>query len=344
MGNATILATGGAGFIGSNFIRHALAGHPKIKIVCVDALTYAGSRENLKGLDADRFVFVKGDITDSAHMARVFRKHEPQYIINFAAESHVDRSIHLGAHTFMHTNVLGTTILLDTVRKAGYPIKKFLQVSTDEVYGSLDLKSKKKFTETSPLAPNSPYAASKAAADLAVRSFYVTHRLPLVITRCSNNYGPYQYPEKLIPYSTMLLSEGKPMKIYGDGLYVRDWIHVEDHCRGLVAALESGRSGQVYNFGAASERCNIDIVKSVLKLLGKSESLIQYVRDRPGHDRRYAIDAMKARRELGWEPRHRFDEALGVTVQWYREHRGWWERIRTGEYLHYYEKQYGGRT
>jgi len=324
MGNETILVTGGAGFIGSNFIRYVLARHPKVKIVCVDVLTYAGSRDNLKGLDANRLTFVKGDITDVAHMARVFKKHAPQYVINFAAESHVDRSIYLGAYAFMHTNVLGTTVLLDTARKAGYPIKKFLQVSTDEVYGSLELKSKKKFTENSPLEPNSPYAASKAAADLVARSFYITHGLPLVITRCSNNYGPYQYPEKLIPYSTMLLIEGKPMKIYGDGLYVRDWIHVEDHCSALLLVLVAGAPGEIYNVGADDEVNNLALAKTLIKYLGKDEKTsIEFVKDRLGHDRRYAIDSSKIQRELGWKPSHKFSNSFEPTIAWYVENVRW---------------------
>ncbi|HTP24259.1 MAG TPA: dTDP-glucose 4,6-dehydratase, partial [Anaeromyxobacteraceae bacterium] len=316
------------------------AERPDWRVVNLDKLTYAGNAENLADLAGNqRYRFVRGDIANGELVAEIVRSERIDAIMHLAAESHVDRSI-LSPAVFIETNVGGTQVLLEAARELG--VQRFLHVSTDEVYGSLGPTGL--FTEETPLAPSSPYSASKASSDLLALAYAHTFGMHVAVTRCSNNYGPYQFPEKLIPLMIANALEEKPLPVYGDGKNVRDWIHVEDHCRGLVAALESGRSGQVYNFGAASERCNIDIVKSVLKLLGKSESLIQYVRDRPGHDRRYAIDAMKARRELGWEPRHRFDEALGVTVQWYREHRGWWERIRTGEYLHYYEKQYGGRT
>jgi dTDP-glucose 4,6-dehydratase len=258
--------------------------------------------------------------------------------MHLAAESHVDRSI-LAPSVFIDTNVRGTQVLLEAARELG--VKRFLQVSTDEVYGSLGPTGL--FTEETPLAPSSPYSASKASSDLLALAYGHTFHLPVVVSRCSNNYGPYQFPEKLIPLMIANALRDRSLPVYGDGMNVRDWIHVEDHCRGLLAALEKGKPGQVYNFGASSERHNIHIVKQVLQLLGKPESLIQYVKDRPGHDRRYAIDSRKAQAELSWAPRHRFEEALGATVRWYVEQRGWWERILTGEYLKYYETQYGGR-
>jgi dTDP-glucose 4,6-dehydratase len=344
-----LLVTGGAGFIGANFVLSTLAatGEP---IVNLDKLTYAGRRENLESVAGDqRHEFVQGDVCDRALVRQLLAGRRPRAIVHFAAESHVDRSIE-GPAEFIQTNVVGTFSLLEEARgfwgglagneKAGF---RFLQVSTDEVYGSLAADAPA-FTEEHPYEPNSPYAASKAAADHLVRAYHHTYGLPVLTTNCSNNYGPRQFPEKLIPLMITQALAGKPLPVYGDGQNVRDWIHVEDHCRGLVAALEQGKPGQVYNFGASSERRNLEIVRAVLRLVGKPESLIQYVKDRPGHDRRYAIDAAKAQRELGWAPRHVFEEALAQTVQWYREHRGWWERIRTGEYLHYYEKQYGGRA
>lgn len=323
--NATILVCGGAGFIGSNFIRRVLSESPETKIVCVDALTYAGNRDNLKGLPKERFVFVKGDITDSAHMQRLFKKYAPSYVINFAAESHVDRSIHVGALDFFRTNVEGLAILLDAARTAR-GLKKFVQVSTDEVYGALSLISKKKFTEQSPLAPNSPYAASKAAADLITRSFYVTYALPIVITRCSNNYGPYQHPEKLIPYSILRLMKGKPIAIYGDGRYVRDWIHVEDHCSALVLALLKGVPGETYNIGAGDEIDNLTLAERMLKSFKKDMSQIAFVKDRPGHDRRYAINASKIKKELGWKPKHSFRTSFEPTIAWYVQNTAWVRR------------------
>lgn len=322
---STIVVCGGAGFIGSNFIRHMLLKSPKAKIVCVDALTYAGNRDNLKGLPAHRFTFIKGDIIDAKLIARIFAKYRPAYVINFAAESHVDRSIHIGAESFIRTNVLGTTVLLDIVRHTP-SVKKFVQVSTDEVYGALSLDSKKKFTERSPLSPNSPYASSKAAADLIVRSFHITYALPLVITRSSNNYGPYQHPEKLIPYSITRLMEGKPIAIYGDGQYVRDWIHVEDHCRALVLALSKGVPGEIYNIGADDEVSNIALARDLLAYFKKDESAIAYVKDRPGHDRRYAIDASKIKKELGWKPKHSFRTSFGQTIAWYVRNVNWVRR------------------
>ena len=320
-----ILVTGGAGFIGSNFIRYALSKVSTAKIVCVDALTYAGNKENLKGLPVKRFTFIKGDITDSVRMKRIFAAYKPSHVINFAAETHVDRSIHGGAEAFVRTNVLGTAVLLDVVRHTP-SVKKFVHVSTDEVYGSLALGSKKKFTEQSPLAPNSPYAASKASADLVARAFFVTYGVPVVITRCSNNYGPYQHPEKFIPYSIARLMEGKSIAIYGDGKYVRDWIHVEDHCSALILALSKGVPGEVYNIGADNEVDNLTLAKRMLAYFKKDKSMITFVKDRPGHDRRYAIDASKTRRELGWKPRHTFRTSLPPTIAWYVENAGWVRR------------------
>lgn len=322
LGKATVLVTGGAGFIGSNFIRQFLAKFPKARVVCVDALTYAGNRDNLKGLPKDRFTFVHGGITDQALLKRVCKKYAPSQVINFAAESHVDRSIHTGAEAFIRTNVLGTSTLLDAVRDTP-SVLKFVQVSTDEVYGSLPLATKKKFTEASAIAPNSPYAASKAAADLVVRAYHATYALPVVITRCSNNYGPYQHPEKLIPYSIMRLMEGKPIAIYGDGKYVRDWIHVADHCSALILALQKGVPGEVYNIGGNEEIDNLTLAKRMLSYLRKDTSAIAFVKDRPGHDRRYAIDASKIRRELGWKPKHTFRTSFGPTIAWYLENQAW---------------------
>src|SRR3989344_2576770 len=330
-GSATIVVCGGAGFIGSNFIRHSLSWAPKATIVCVDALTYAGNRDNLKGLPTDRLIFIKGDITDAPHMARIFKKYGPSYVINFAAESHVDRSIHGGAVPFIRTNALGATVLLETLKRAPQ-VQKFIQVSTDEVYGSLSLGSKKKFTERSPLAPNSPYAASKAAADLMARSFYITYNLPVVVTRCSNNYGPYGYPEKLIPYSVLRLMEGKPIALYGDRRNVRDWVHVEDHCSALVRALLQGVPGEIYNIGADDEVDNLTIAKRMLAYFKKDESALSFIQDRPGHDRRYAIDASKIHKELGWKPRHALRTSLAPTIAWYVKSAGALRRTlaRTG--------------
>ena len=324
-GKSTILVFGGAGFIGSNFIRHLLLAHPKASVVCVDALTYAGNKENLKGLPARRLAFIKGDIADKALMSRLVKKYKPSYAINFAAESHVDRSIHGGAEEFVRTNVLGTAVLLGALRGAK-SLKKIVQVSTDEVYGALPLGSRRKFTEQSPLAPNSPYASSKAAADLVARSFCVTYNLPVVITRCSNNYGPYQHPEKLIPYSITRLMEGRPVAIYGDGLYVRDWIHVDDHCAALMLALLHGKAGEIYNIGADDEVSNLSLARQLLAYFNKDESAITFVKDRPGHDRRYAIDASKIKKELGWEPAHSLGSSFEPTIKWYVQNADWVRR------------------
>ena len=325
------LVTGGAGFIGSNFIRYTLSRYPKAKVVCLDVLTYAGNKDNLKGLPKNRLVFVKGDIANKTLVARLVKKYKPTYVVHFAAESHVDRSIHGEADTFVRTNVLGTTALLSAL-KGARSIKKIVHVSTDEVYGALPLKGGKKFTEGSLLLPNSPYAASKAASDLVARSYFKTYNLPIVITRCSNNYGPYQYFEKLIPFSIMRLMEGKPVTIYGDGKYVRDWIHVEDHSSAVLLALKKGIPGQIYNIGADDEVSNITLARRLLKYFKKGESAIAHVKDRPGHDRRYAIDASKIRRELGWKPKHTFNKSFEGTVAWYVEHMGWMKKAlaRTG--------------
>lgn len=332
MKSTTILVFGGAGFIGSNFIRQVLSESAGTKIVCVDLLTYAGNKGNLRGLPTKRFAFVKGDITDGTHMKRLFKKYTPDYVINFAAESHVDKSIHGGAEAFIRTNVLGTTLLLEAARHTP-SVKKFVHVSTDEVYGSLELNSKKRFNEQSPLAPNSPYASSKAASDLIARSFFVTYGVPVVITRCSNNYGPYQHPEKLIPYSITRLMEGKPIAIYGDGKYVRDWIHVEDHCTALLLALLEGVPGEIYNIGADDEIDNLTLAKRMLVYFKKDKSAIAFVKDRPGHDRRYVIDASKIKKELGWKPKHSFSSSFGPTIAWYVAHADWMRRalVRTGK-------------
>jgi len=332
-----VLVTGGAGFIGSNLVRLLLAERPGWRVVNLDQLTYAGNAENLADLsDHPRYRFVKGDICDGPLVAELLKGEAIEAVMHLAAESHVDRSI-LAPAVFIDTNVRGTQVLLEAVRQL--PVKRFLHVSTDEVYGSLGPTGL--FTEETPIAPSSPYSASKAASDLLALAYGHTFGLPVVVTRCSNNYGPYQFPEKLIPLMIANALRDLPLPVYGDGQNVRDWIHVEDHCRGLLAALERGRPGQVYNFGASSERRNLEIVHAVLELLGKPLALVQFVKDRPGHDRRYAIDSTRARRELGWAPRHRFEEALASTVRWYQEQRPWWERIISGEYRTYYERQYG---
>jgi dTDP-glucose 4,6-dehydratase len=334
-----VLVTGGSGFIGSNLVRLLIAERPDWRVVNLDKLTYAGNAENLADLEGHpRYRFVRGDIDNGELVADIFRTEHIDGVLHLAAESHVDRSI-LAPAVFIETNVRGTQVLLEAARELG--VKRFLHVSTDEVYGSLGPTGL--FTEETPLAPSSPYSASKAGSDLLALAYAHTFKVAVVVTRCSNNYGPYQFPEKLIPLMIANAVRDRPLPVYGDGMNVRDWIHVEDHCRGLLAAFERGTAGEVYNFGASSERHNIDIVKKVLALVGKPESLIQYVKDRPGHDRRYAIDSRKAQSKLEWSPRRRFEDALAETVRWYVEHRAWWERIISGEYLKYYEKQYGGR-
>ncbi|KKM09930.1 spore coat protein [Clostridiales bacterium PH28_bin88] len=333
-----VLVTGGAGFIGSNFIRYLLKEHPGYQVVNLDKLTYAGNLENLKEVeDNSRYRFVRGDITDRLLVHQIVSG-GVDVIINFAAESHVDRSIEDPA-VFVKTNVEGTQVLLAAAKK--YGVQKFVQVSTDEVYGSLGATGY--FTEETPINPNSPYSASKAGADLLVRAYYRTFGLPVNITRCSNNYGPYQFPEKLIPLFITNALEDQPLPLYGDGRNVRDWIHVEDHCRAVDLVVHRGRPGEVYNIGGNCEMDNLAITRAILQELGKPESLISFVRDRPGHDRRYAIDADKIRRELGWSPRYTFPEGLRETARWYVENRYWWEKVRSGEYQDYYRRMYTGK-
>jgi dTDP-glucose 4,6-dehydratase len=308
-------------------------------VVNVDALTYAGNLENLKDVEKHaRYAFVKADIADPAAMDKVFADHRPEIVAHFAAESHVDRSV-LDATNFVRTNVTGTQVLLDKSRI--YKVARFVHVSTDEVYGSLGAWGY--FTEETPIQPNSPYSASKAASDLLVRAAVHTHHMDCVITRCSNNYGPYQFPEKLIPLMIANALEGKKLPVYGDGKNVRDWIHVLDHCTGIKKAMEHGVAGEVYNFGGDAERENIFVVKEILRLVGGGEDLIHYVKDRPGHDRRYAMDSSKVRATLGWTPSHTFESGLRQTVDWYVQNKAWWERVRSGAYQQYYQQQYGGR-
>lgn len=335
----SILVTGGAGFIGSNFINHILSEKEDYFIVNLDKLTYAGNLENLKVSENNkRYHFVKGDITNHELVSYLFEKFNIKYVINFAAESHVDRSI-LGSEVFFRTNVIGTNVLLETARR--FNCEKFLQVSTDEVYGSLGDTGL--FTEQTPISPNSPYSSSKASADMMAMSFYHTFGMPVVITRCSNNYGPFQFPEKLIPLMIINALNGKKLPVYGDGMNVRDWIYVIDHNKAIDLVFEKGRIGEVYNIGASNEMPNIKIIKLILNYLGKGEDLIEYVKDRPGHDRRYAIDSSKIHKELGWEPEFSFDQAIGKTIDWYLENKNWWERILSGEYQKYYELQYTKR-
>jgi dTDP-glucose 4,6-dehydratase len=333
----TIFVTGGAGFIGSAFVRLVLDEHPEFRLIDYDSLTYAGNLENLAGLDSNRHHFIKGDICDRAAVLDAVPK-GCDAIFNFAAESHVDRSIH-SADEFLRTNIIGTQVLLDAAREKG--VRRFVQVSTDEVMGSLPDDSDELFTEASPLRPNSPYAASKAGAEFVVRAARETFGVDTVITRCGNNYGPRQFPEKLIPLMISNAINDQPLPIYGDGKNVRDWIYVEDHCRAIWFAYEKGRSGEAYNIGARNERENIDVVKSLLAELGKPESLINFVKDRLGHDRRYAIDPTKAETELGWKPLMTWEDGLAKTISWYRGNEGWVNHIRNGEYREYYKAMYG---
>lgn len=334
----TLLITGGAGFIGSNFIRHMLKEHPDCRIVNFDALTYAGNLENLREAAGNpRYSFIRGDIADAAQVDAAMSR-GVDAIVNFAAESHVDRSID-DPGLFVRTNVLGTQVLLDAAKK--YRVERYLQISTDEVYGALGAEGL--FSEETPLAPNSPYSASKAGADLLVRAYHETYGLNIGITRCSNNYGPWHFPEKLIPLAITNALEDKEIPVYGDGLQVRDWLYVADHCRAIDLVLRRGKSGRIYNIGGNNERTNLRIVKTVLAELGKPETLIKYVKDRPGHDRRYAIDAARITGELGWKPEYTFETGLQATVKWYRENRQWWQNVKSGEYAAYYEKMYGNR-
>jgi dTDP-glucose 4,6-dehydratase len=334
-----LVVTGGCGFIGSNFIRDQLKRYPEQSLVNIDKLTYAGNPENLKDIDGDpRYRLQKLDICDRDSIQALLTAVKPDALVNFAAESHVDRSI-LDSGPFIQTNVVGTQILLDACRQA--KVARFVQVSTDEVYGSLGAEGF--FTEATALAPNSPYSASKTAADVLVRAYCHTFGFPGVITRCSNNYGPYQFPEKIIPLFISKALEDKPLPVYGTGENVRDWIHVHDHCRGIDAALRQGQPGEVYNFGGHQEIRNIDLTRMLLELLGKPQTLIEFVRDRPGHDLRYAIDCSKAERELDWKPHVSFRQGIRDTIDWYQANSEWVNRIKTSEYLKYYEQQYGDR-
>ena len=346
----TILVTGGAGFIGSNFVHYMLS-NTEDKIINLDALTYAGNLNNLRDIqESKRYHFVKGDIRDKKLVEQLFQEYDIDTVVNFAAESHVDRSIEQ-PDLFLTTNVLGTQVLLDVAKNAWnvygndkYSNEyregvKFLQVSTDEVYGALGKTGM--FVETMPLLPNSPYSASKASADLLVRAYHETYGLPVNITRCSNNYGPYQFPEKLIPLMIHNCLHDKSLPVYGDGMQVRDWLHVQDHCSAIATVLQKGQDGEVYNLGGNNEKANIEIVKLIIAALGKNESLIQHVKDRPGHDRRYAIDNTKITTELGWTPLYTFEQGIQETIQWYLEHQQWIAEIVSGEYEGYYEKMYG---
>jgi len=333
-----ILITGGAGFIGSNFVLYMLQRHPDYKLINLDALTYAGNLENLTAAEqAESYRFVKGDITDRTLVNGLFEE-GLDAVVHFAAESHVDRSI-LEPDIFVKTNVLGTQVLLEAAKQHG--VGKFVHVSTDEVYGTLGATGL--FSETTPLASNSPYSASKAGSDLMARAYFETFGLPVNITRCSNNYGPYQFPEKLIPLMIANALDDKPLPVYGDGLNVRDWLYVEDHCSAIDLVLHRGAPGEVYNIGGNNEKTNLHIVTTILDALGKPHSLMQFVQDRLGHDRRYAIDASKIRSELGWNPQYPFEKGIQATIRWYLDNESWWKRILSGDYRSYYSRQYGSR-
>lgn len=348
-----ILVAGGAGFIGSNFIKYMLGKHPNYKIINVDVLTYAGNLENLKGAAGNlNYIFIRADIRDRSKIDEIFASYDVDRIVNFAAESHVDRSI-VEPEVFLTTNVIGTQVLLDTAKKYWKispdnkyctkfkPGVRFLQISTDEVYGELGATGL--FVETMPLRPNNPYSASKASADLMVRAYHETFGMPASITRCSNNYGPHQFPEKLIPLMINNCLKGQDLPVYGDGMQIRDWLHVADHCSAIDAVLHKGVDGEVYNIGGNNEKANIEIVKLIIKTLGKSELLIKYVKDRPGHDRRYAIDNTKITTQLGWKPAYTFEQGIVETIQWYLDNTDWIENIVSGDYVGYYEEMYGDR-
>ena len=337
-----IIVTGGAGFIGSNFVYYQHKHHPQDKIICVDKLTYAGNLETLEPLmEKDNFQFIKADIADRKAVYKIFEEEKPDIVVNFAAESHVDRSIE-NPEIFLQTNIIGTSVLLDACRE--YGIDRYHQVSTDEVYGDLPLdRPDLFFTEQTNLHTSSPYSASKASADLLVMAYHRTYKVPTTISRCSNNYGPYHFPEKLIPLMIIHALDDKPLPVYGDGLNVRDWLYVGDHCSAIDLIIRKGRVGEVYNVGGHNERANIDVVKTILKQLGKPESLIEHVTDRKGHDRRYAIDPTKIHDELGWEPTTKFEDGIKKTVQWYLDNRDWWMGIISGEYQSYYDRMYGKR-
>ena len=338
----TYLVTGGAGFIGANFVYYMLEKHPDDRIVCVDKLTYAGNLSTLaEALKRPNFRFVRADICDRAAIQNAFEEEHPDVVVNFAAESHVDRSIE-NPGVFLETNIMGTAVIMDTCRAFG--VKRFHQVSTDEVYGDLPLdRPDLFFTEETPIHTSSPYSSSKASADLLAMAYYRTYGLPVTISRCSNNYGPYQFPEKLIPLMIANALADKPLPVYGEGLNVRDWLYVEDHCKAIDRILQNGRVGEVYNIGGHNEMRNIDIVKLICKALDKPESLISHVTDRKGHDMRYAIDPAKIHRELGWLPETMFADGIQKTIRWYLEHRAWWEDIISGEYQTYYQRMYGNR-
>ncbi len=333
-----ILVTGGAGFIGSNFIRYIHDKYPDYQVINLDKLTYAGNLENLEDISGHSFYrFIKGDIADDSLVRQVLEE-GIDVLVNFAAESHVDRSIE-DAASFITTNILGTQVLLEASKQ--HKVDRFVQVSTDEVYGSLGPEGL--FTEESPLHPNSPYSASKAGADHLVGAFYETFKLPVIITRASNNYGPYQFPEKFIPLFITNAIADESLPLYGDGLNVRDWLHVEDHCAAISLILHQGKEGEVYNIGGNCEKSNLEVSQSILNELNKPESLIRFVKDRPGHDRRYALDTSKINQELGWQPACSFEGGIRQTVAWYRENTSWWEKIKSGEYRQYYQRMYGNR-
>ena len=338
----TIIVTGGAGFIGSNFVFHMLQAHPDYRIVCLDKLTYAGNLSTLEPvLQQDNFRFVKADICDRQAVDKLFQEEKPDIVVNFAAESHVDRSIE-NPGIFLETNIMGTAVLMDACRK--YGIQRYHQVSTDEVYGDLPLdRPDLFFTEETPIHTSSPYSSSKASADLLVMAYYRTYGLPVTISRCSNNYGPYHFPEKLIPLMIANALADKPLPVYGNGENVRDWLYVEDHCRAIDLIIHNGKVGEVYNVGGHNEKRNIDIVRIICQELGKPESLIVHVEDRKGHDRRYAIDPAKIHRELGWLPETKFEDGIKKTIKWYLEHKKWWQDIINGEYQEYYAKMYGNK-
>lgn len=338
----TIIVTGGAGFIGSNFVYYQLEHHPEDRVVCLDKLTYAGNLSTLKGaMENPRFRFVKADIADREAVFGLFEEEKPDIVVNFAAESHVDRSI-ADPGLFLQTNVIGTGVLMDACRE--YGVGRYHQVSTDEVYGDLPLeRTDLFFTEETPIHTSSPYSASKAGADLLVLAYHRTFGLPATISRCSNNYGPYHFPEKLIPLIISRALADESLPVYGKGENVRDWLHVYDHCAAIDLVIRKGRVGEIYNIGGHNERTNLEVVKTILRILDKPESLITYVTDRPGHDRRYAIDPAKIETELGWRPTYNFDTGIAMTVQWYLDNRSWWEDIISGAYQQYYEKMYGHR-
>lgn len=338
-----LLVTGGAGFIGSNFILYWMKNHPEDKVVNFDKLTYAGNLENLKDVqDLPNYTFIKGDICDPAAVDAAMKRVD--YVVHFAAESHVDRSI-MNPSDFVETNVGGTQVLLDAALKAN--VKRFHHVSTDEVFGALELGSTNRFDESTPYNPHSPYSASKAGSDHLVRAYADTYGLPITITNCSNNFGPYHFPEKMIPLAITNILEHKKIPIYGDGLYVRDWLYVEDHCRAIEAVLLQGKEGETYCVGGlrhdAKEINNLEVAREIIAILGADENQIEFVKDRPGHDRRYAIDWTKINKELGWEPKHNFSEWLGKTVQWYKDNKSWWKNVKNGSYDSYYKKQYEER-